>query len=72
MKSTGAIIDGIYYKDSGMPVDATQSTMYKQYSHEKQRQEHGIDLIQPFVNGKPNEEFRIHYPEQAEEYFGKH
>lgn len=73
MKSTGYILNGIYIKNDQAPgTNLSSSATYKQYDHDRQREEHRIDLIQPWVNGKPNEEFRIHYPEEAEKYYGKH
>lgn len=78
-KSTGYIVDGIYHKASAEdqqgfagPDAQLQSITYKAYEADRQRQEHGVDLIQPWKDGMPNEEFRIFYPEESEKYFGKH
>lgn len=75
-KSTGVIINGVYMKD-WKPKDIqklvdARAVTDKQYQQDKQRQEHAIDLIQPWVNGKPNQEFRDQFPEEAEKYYGKH
>jgi hypothetical protein len=79
MKSTGYIVNGIYVKALGddqqgshTPDPGLSNITYKAYTLDKQRQDHAFDLIQPWVNGKPNEEFRTHYPQEAEEYYGKH
>jgi hypothetical protein len=70
MKSTGYIINGIYYtKDPTVPelIDKHSSTD-KLYDHDRQRENHGRDLIQPWVNGDPNQQFIEQYPEEAKQY----
>lgn len=69
MKSTGVIINGVYYKNGEhLPQLDGRAATDKQYGYDKQRQEHAIDLIQPWANGKPNPEFIVHYPAEAKEY----
>lgn len=72
MKTTGYIIDGIYYSDQ-LPADIqpdSNSSTYKAYEHDRQRQNHRRDLIQPYINGAPNPEFIEQYPEEAQNYYG--
>jgi len=38
---------------------------------QKQRDEHGKDLIQPFSKGKINQEFAEAFPEKADDYYTK-
>ena len=71
MKSTGYILNGQYY-DSLPDVEALREThvsLEKAYSHDRQREEHRRDLIQPWTrDGKPNPEFVSEYPEEARNY----
>lgn len=74
MKSTGYVMDGVYYtKDSigkqgpVLPAAASSSITYKVYSHDKQRMEHQRDLIQPYVSGQPNPLFIEQYPEESKQ-----
>lgn len=70
MKSTGYILNGIYYRESDhstAEIDIDSIT-YKSYSHDRQREEHRRDLIQPYVDGKPNPEFIQQYSEEAKQY----
>jgi hypothetical protein len=70
MKSTGYIINGIYYRDEPVMDMLTDDRAItdKQYNHDKQRQEHAFELMQPWKNGKLNPEFITHYPEEAKKY----
>jgi hypothetical protein len=70
MKSTGYILNGVYY-DQLPDVESlreTHATTDKQYSHDRQRENHRRDLLQPYVNGHPNPEFIEQYPKEAKEY----
>lgn len=71
MKSTGYILNGVYYSgavDSRDFVDGHASTD-KEYSHDRQREEHRRDLIQPYQrDGSPNPEFVAQYPEESQTY----
>lgn len=70
MKSTGYIKDGKYYS-SPPPVDDlkdTHSTTEKLYERDRQRENHGRDLLQPYINGKPNPEFIQQYPDESKGY----
>lgn len=70
MKSTGYILDGVYY--AGDPpleqMKEPRASTDKQHEHDKQRREHARDLIQPYKGGKPNPEFIQQYPKEAKEY----
>jgi len=70
MKSTGYIINGIYYSSkTARPSEvAADSSTYKAYSHDRQREDHRHDLIQPYINGRPNPEFIEQYPAEAQNY----
>lgn len=71
MKSTGYIIHGVYKKGaSGVTSSAveSESITYKSSSHDRQREEHRRDLIQPYTNGQPNQEFIEQYPDEAKNY----
>lgn len=65
----GYILNGVYH-DGERKQESIQSNSatYKQYSHDQQRQDHAKDLIQPYVNGKPNEAFIEQYPEESKTY----
>ena len=65
----GVIINGVYYKGNKKPDKDKQASTNKQYEHDMQRMKHQRDLLQPWKNGKANEEFREQYPEEAKEYF---
>lgn len=65
----GAIIDGVYYPDiDKVPNVEPDSVTYKGYNHDKQRKEHARDIIQPYINGKPNPKFIEQYPNESKDY----
>lgn len=69
MSTTGYIINGVYHKGKDiLPEQDGQSITYKGYDHDKQRQEHRRELIQPYVSGEPNPEFIAQFPAEAKEY----
>ena len=65
------VLDGKYYKskpDVSKLQQPRQST-YKEWDHDKQRQEHGADIVQPRDRrGNPNPEFIALYPDAAADY----
>ncbi len=63
----GVIINGQYYKH-GLGLTDGQNPTWKSWSHDRQREEHQRDLIQPFINNQPNPEFIEQYPEEAKNY----
>lgn len=72
---TGYIINGVYHKSSKTTslgsraeLGAAASSTYKVYSHDRQREEHRRDLLQPYKDGTPNPEFINQYPEEARNY----
>lgn len=72
MNSTGYIDgNGVYHKKVPKPatmVSADQVT-YKHWSHDRQREEHRGDLVQPYNrDGTPNQQFIELYPEESNEY----
>jgi len=67
----GVIIDGIYYPPYTKikkPVSNKRAITDKQYGFDMQRINHQRDLIQPYKNGKPNDEFIAQYKEESKEY----
>lgn len=69
MKSTGFIKDGVYYRGTLRGV-ATQGDqpLHKGWSHDRQREEHRADIVQPYKDNQPNPEFIQLYPDQAAKY----
>ncbi len=70
MKSTGYILDGIYYTDNQDPAATIESdsSTYKAYGRDRQRENHRRDMIQPYKDGKLNPEFIQEYPKEARDY----
>lgn len=71
MKSTGYIVNGVYHSGNQDPAAAISedSSTYKAYDHDRQRENHRRDLIQPYDRqGRPNQEFISEYPEEAKNY----
>lgn len=69
MKSVGYIDEsGKYHKGETNHNSDDVSPIFKQWSHDKQRREHAQDIVQPYKNGKPNDEFIFLYPEEAKNY----
>lgn len=68
---TGFIKDGVYYKgepDLTIFKDGVNG-QYKGWNHDRQREDHRADLVQPYTSdGKPNREFIDLYPEEAKNY----
>ena len=70
-KIMGYVLHGKYY--TGKPdlskMRSSQSSMYKQHEHARQRKDFAKEIIQPYDRtGKPNEDFIQAYPEEAKEY----
>lgn len=73
MKSTGYILDGKYYK-SEPKVDQMKNgraVTDKAYQHDRQRENHRKDIVQPYKKGKPSGEFIRAYPDEARQYFNE-
>ena len=51
------------------PKVGTSDGIFKLHRKQKQRDNHGKDLIQPFSGGKPNPDFAKNYPELAPDYY---
>ncbi len=71
MPRIGYVINGVYHRTTDVPLadmNAVQQSTWKGADHDKQRFDHAGDIIQPFKNGKPNEEFINLYPEAAVDY----
>jgi hypothetical protein len=70
MASTGYVLNGKYYKKQPdlSKLQSLQQSTWKEWDHDKQRQEHAADIVQPFKQGKPNQEFIDLNPEAAKDY----
>lgn len=70
MKSTGYILNGIYYSGTQPAVGTAESdsSTYKAYGHDRQRENHRRDMIQPYKDGRLNPEFIQEYPKEARDY----
>lgn len=67
--TTGYIgIDGKYHKGDKISIDTGHASTNRQYSHDRQREMHKADLVQPYKNGEPNDEFITLYPEESRNY----
>lgn len=68
---SGYIKDGKYYKgqpDLSIFKDGING-QYKGWDHDRQRENHRLDLLQPYTSdGKPSQEFIDNYPEEARTY----
>jgi len=67
----GYILNGKYYKNKPdmSKLGAKQSSMYKQFEHDRQRKDFAREIIQPYDrNGKPNQDFIDVYPDESKEY----
>lgn len=72
MKTTGYIVNGIYYPKEQLQNASAEanSITYKAYDHDRQRENHRRDLIQPYTDGKPNPEFIAQYPQESKDIYG--
>lgn len=63
--------DGKYHRgEKDRPMTHDISSQYKAWSHDDQRRRFHGDILQPFVDGKPNPEFvRVYHGEVASNYF---
>ena len=71
MRSTGYIINGKYHQHSPSveSLRDSRAATDKLYSHDRQREDHRRDLIQPYDRqGQPNKEFIQEYPTEAANY----
>ena len=60
---------GTYCKTCLSKGARTQQAHQAIYNRDREREDYAKDLIQPWVNGKPNKEFITNYPEYAKENF---
>lgn len=71
MSGTGYIINGKYVRTRDAASDALAPKRQpgaKEFEAEADRQRFARDLVQPYVNGKPNPEFITAMPKEAERY----
>lgn len=64
--------DGIYHEGSPSLPDMVveRSVNWKQGDHDRQRQDHKIDLIRPYnPDGSPSEQFIEQYPTESQEVY---
>lgn len=63
---------GIYHEGSPTLPDMVveRSVNWKQGDHDRQRQDHKVDLIRPYLpNGDPNPAFVEQYPVESQEVY---
>lgn len=69
------VINGVFYSNLCtaciMKDQRIANAGSAQYSRDRDREDHLRDMIQPWVNGKPNPEFIREYPEYAKDNFTK-
>ena len=68
----GYILNGKYHTGTPNMQDAvpTQTSVWKQSDHDRQRADHKRDLIQPRNrDGTPNQEFIDAYPDESREIY---
>lgn len=64
--------DGKYHKGKDVPMAHDVSSQFKDWSHDNQRKRMNGDIIQPYINGKPNREFvEVYRGEVADGYFSR-
>lgn len=70
MPIKGYILDGKYYKKEPnlSELQTHQQSTWKEWDHDRQRNEHAADIVQPFRGNKPNQEFIDLYPDAAQDY----
>jgi len=70
MSTTGYIdSSGQYIKTKeAQKLSEEVSSTYKNWRHDRDREKHRADIVQPYKNGKPNPEFIQIY---GREYYGK-
>lgn len=64
--------DGVYHEGSPSLPDMVveRSVNWKQGDHDRQRQDHKVDLIRPYLpSGEPNPEFIAMYPVESQEVY---
>jgi hypothetical protein len=64
--------NGKYIRGQHKSLPHDISPQYKQWSHEDQRRRFAGDIVQPYINGKPNPEFvSVYRGEVAKKYFSQ-
>lgn len=73
MKSTGYIDPyGTYHKEvpDMESLRNEHSSTEKEWSHDRQRESHRKDMLQPYKNGQANPAFIEQYPQESKEVYG--
>lgn len=69
----GAIVKGKYGQYCQDCIDGVKRQSHvgsAQYSRDRDREAHEVDMLQPWdAKGKPNTEFIRHYPEESKDMF---
>lgn len=65
----GYLEHGKYIRGTKKVVDSANS-QYKGGEHERQRQDHQYEMVQPWKNGQVNQEFIEAYPDESKEVYG--
>lgn len=71
-KILGFIVNGKYHRQEPNLQELSEDTQstYKTWSHDIQREDHQVDIIQPYDrSGKPNEDFVMNYPTESKEVY---
>jgi hypothetical protein len=72
MSTTGFIdAQGVYHKNEKPDISKMKedrNSQDKEYQHDRQREYHRRDTLQPYVNGQPNPEFVQQYPQESKQY----
>ena len=73
MNSTGYIDPtGVYHKNEKPDISKLKNdraSLDKQYQHDRQREYHRRDTLQPYTrDGKPNPQFVEQYPQESKAY----
>lgn len=66
----GYIKDGVYYprKAPVGEMKTSNTPMFKSGDHDRQRKDFAKEIVQPFKDGKPNEDFIQAFPEESRQY----
>jgi hypothetical protein len=62
------ILNGKFYKGTMPKNIPVPHSLHKQYERDRGRENHQKEIIQPYVNNLPNQEFIDQYPDKAKEY----
>jgi hypothetical protein len=73
-ETTGAILGGKYgqaCRECRNKYSRQANGQSAQWYRDRDREDNAKDMLQPFINGKPNTEFIRAYPEQAKDMYNE-